>query len=70
MARALKKKVTFTLSPENFDWLQLLSEKTGISMSLFIDSFLAGARISTKDGSSEREAMSTALEMITKGMKD
>jgi hypothetical protein len=68
MARVAKKKVAFTISPENVDWLQQLSETTGISMSLFIDSFLSGARMSTKEGVSEREAMSTALEQIAKGI--
>jgi len=69
MARALKKHVTFSLSPENHDWLRRLSEGSGISMSLFIDSLLTGSRASLKDGLSEREAMSLAFEQIAKGIK-
>ena len=69
MARSLKKHATFTLSPENYEWLQQLSKNTGISMSLFIDAILTGSRTSQKDGVSEREAMSLAFEQIAKGIR-
>lgn len=69
MARALKRKATFSLSPENYEWLQRLSENTGISMSLYIDSILTGSRVSQKDGVSDGEAMSMAFEQIAKGIR-
>lgn len=69
MARSLKKHATFSLSPENYEWLQHLSEGSGISMSLFIDSLLTGSRSSLKDGVSKGEAMSLAFEQIAKGIK-
>ena len=69
MARALKRKVTFSLSPDNYEWLQRLSENTGISMSLYIDAILTGSRVSQKDGVSDGEAMSLAFEQIAKGIR-
>lgn len=68
MAREPKKKVAFTLSPVNYEWLQGLSASTGVSMSLFIDSFLSGARLS-RQGSNDQEAMKMALEQIAKGIR-
>lgn len=69
MPRITKKHATFTISPENYDWLKQLSEQTGIPMSLFLDSLLTGARASVKSGASEREAMSMAFEQIAKGIR-
>lgn len=69
MSRVAKARATFTIMPENFEWLKQLSQQTGIPMSLFLDSLLTGARASVKEGASEREAMSVAFEQIAKGLR-
>lgn len=69
MAKQNKEKVSFTLMPENMEWIRSLTEKTGISMSLFIDSILTGVRVSMQEGVSEREAMSMAFEQVAKGLR-
>ena len=69
MARANKQKATFTLMPENMEWMRGLSDKTGVSMSMFIDSLITGVRVTVDQGISEREAMSIAFEQIAKGLK-
>lgn len=69
MARANKQKANFTLMPENIEWMRGLSDKTGVSMSMFIDSLITGMRVTIDQGISEREAMSIALEQIAKGLK-
>jgi len=69
MSRIAKTRATFTLTPENYDWLKRLAVNSGIPMSLFIDSILTGTRASMKDDTSEREAMSMAFEQIAKGIR-
>lgn len=69
MARMAKVRVTYTISPENDEWLRHLSKQTGIAMSLFIDSVLTGSRVSQKAGVSDGEAMSMAFEQIAKGIR-
>jgi hypothetical protein len=69
MARIAKIRATFTLMPENYEWLKQLANQTGIPMSLFLDSMLTGVRVSVKDGVNDREAMSMAFEQIAKGIR-
>lgn len=69
MERELKIRMNITLMPDNANWLQQMSKKTGIPMSLFIDSMVTGMRVSTKEGVTEREAMSMAFEQIAKGIR-
>lgn len=69
MERELKTRMNITLMPDNAKWIQQMSKKTGIPMSLFIDSMLTGMRVSTKEGVTEREAMSMAFEQIAKGIR-
>ena len=69
MERELKARMNITLMPDNANWLQQMSKKTGIPMSLFIDSMVTGMRVSTKEGVTEREAMSMAFEQIAKGIR-
>lgn len=69
MAKTNKTKVSLTLMQENMDWVRYLTENTGISMSLFIDSILTGIRVTMKGDVGEREATSIAFEQIAKGLK-
>lgn len=69
MPKAKKEKLSFTLLPENVEWIRSLSEKTGFTMSLFVDSLLTGVRMSMKEGVSEREALSIAFDQLSKGLK-
>lgn len=69
MERELKTRMNFSLMSDNANWLQQMSKKTGIPMSLFIDSMLTGMRVSVKEGVTEREAMSMAFEQIAKGIR-
>lgn len=63
-----KMKASFSISIENFEWLKKLANQTHTSMSMFVEAFLTGARVST-EGADEREAMSIALEQMAKGLK-
>ena len=64
-----KVRINITLSQENADWLKQLSKQSGIPMSIFIDSLLMGTRVSIKDGLTEKEAVSMALEKVAKGIR-
>lgn len=66
---ARKSRINITLSEENVQWLKQLTEKTGIAVSLFIDSMITGTRMATKDGMTQREALSMAFEQIAKGIR-
>jgi len=64
-----KIRQNLNLSKENVVWLKELSKKTGISMSLFVDTLLTGTRMSLKEDGNEREAVSMALEQLAKSMR-
>ena len=70
MSRQIKSRMNITVSEENVVWLKQLSKQSGIPMSLFIDTLLTGTRMSLKDGLSEREAVSMALEHVAKGIRN
>ena len=69
MEKDNKQKATFTLTPENLEWIRALSKSSRVSMSLFVDSLITGMKASMKQGVSEREAMAMGLEQIAKGLR-
>lgn len=70
MEKDQKIRMNFMLNPENAIWLRNICKQSGISMSLFMDALLTGARYSVKEDVNEREAVSMALEHIVKGLRD
>lgn len=67
-AKKNKVKASISISVENYEWLKQLATKTHTSMSMFIEAFLTGARVSVQGGD-EQEAMSLALEQMAKALK-
>ncbi len=70
MEKDKKIRMNFMFNTENAMWLRNICKQSGISMSLFMDSLLTGARYSLKEDVNEREAVSMALENILKGLRD
>lgn len=65
----VKQRINITMSQDNLEWLKQMTKTAGLPVSLFIDSLILGMRTSFKDGLTQREAISVALEQIAKGLK-